>query len=174
MISLIENEFVEKKKVIDSAEFVDAIAISESTPGPIAINMATNLGYKQGGFLGSLIATVGVVLPSFIIMFVISLFLGNLLEYEIVTKAFKGISCAVGVIILFAGIKLCKNFKKHWLFISLFVVSFVVMVLSEIKIIDFSYITIVLILFGGIMGLLFLKPKKQMAENKNEEKEDKE
>ena len=148
------------------------IAIAESTPGPIAINMATNLGFRQAGFWGSLFATVGVVLPSFVIMFVVSLFLGNLLEYEIIAKAFKGISCAVAVIILFAGIKLAKNFKKNWLFISLFIVAFVFMVLSEIKIISFSYITIALILFGGIMGLLFLRPKKQVVQKENEDKGD--
>ena len=172
MISLVENEFVEKKKVVNANEFMDMIAIAESTPGPIAINMATNLGFRQAGFWGSLFATVGVVLPSFVIMFVVSLFLGNLLEYEIIAKAFKGISCAVAVIILFAGIKLAKNFKKNWLFISLFIVAFVFMVLSEIKIISFSYITIALILFGGIMGLLFLRPKKQVVQKENENKED--
>ena len=172
MISLVENEFVEKKKVVNANEFMDMIAIAESTPGPIAINMATNLGFRQAGFWGSLFATVGVVLPSFVIMFIISLFLGNLLEYEIIAKAFKGISCAVAVIILFAGIKLAKNFKKNWLFISLFIVAFVFMVLSEIKIISFSYITIALILFGGIMGLLFLRPKKQVVQKENENKED--
>ena len=172
MISLVENEFVEKKKVVNANEFMDMIAIAESTPGPIAINMATNLGFRQAGFWGSLFATVGVVLPSFVIMFIVSLFLGNLLEYEIIAKAFKGISCAVAVIILFAGIKLAKNFKKNWLFISLFIVTFVFMVLSEIKIITFSYITIALILFGGIMGLLFLRPKKQVVQKENENKGD--
>lgn len=174
MISLVENEFVEKRKLVTSDEFMDMIAVAESTPGPIAINMATNLGFRQSGFWGSLFATIGIVLPSFIIMFVISLFLGNLLEYEVVIKAFKGINSAVAVIILFAGIKLAKNFKKHWLFISLFVVAFVVMVLSEIKIINFSYITIALILFGGIMGICFLRPAKQVTEVKNEEKGDEE
>ena len=176
MISLVENEFVEKRKLVTADEFMDMIAVAESTPGPIAINMATNLGYRQGGFLGSLFATIGVILPSFVIMFVISLFLRNLLEYEVVVKAFKGISSAVAVIILFAGIKLAKNFKKNWLFISLFIVAFAVMVLAEIKIINFSYITITLILFGGIMGLIFLLPKKQEEtqqemKNKGEDKQ---
>lgn len=173
MISLIQNEFVEKKKYLTQEEFMDNIAIAESTPGPIAINMATNLGFKQGGFLGSLFCTIGVVLPSFIIMFVVSLFLGNLLEYEIVRKAFKGISSAVAVIILFAGIKLFENFKKHWLYISLFIVAFAIMVLSEINIINFSYITIVMILSGGILGICFLKPPKKPEETvKTEEKEE--
>ena len=130
MISLVENEFVEKRKLVTSDEFMDMIAVAESTPGPIAINMATNLGFRQSGFWGSLFATIGVILPSFIIMFVISLFLGNLLEYEVVIKAFKGISSAVAVIILFAGIKLAKNFKKHWLFISLFVVAVLLIFIS--------------------------------------------
>ena len=68
MISLVENEFVEKRKTITNEEFVEMIAIAESTPGPIAINMATYVGKKSAGFLGALFATLGVILPSFIII----------------------------------------------------------------------------------------------------------
>ena len=74
MISLLENEFVSEKKWIEKEEFLDVVAIAESTPGPIAINAATYLGYKHLGFFGSLMATVAICIPSFIIIFAISLF----------------------------------------------------------------------------------------------------
>ena len=122
MISLVENEFVTKRKTLTDDEFLDLISVAESTPGPIAINMATYVGYKECGFLGAVFATLGVITPSFIIIFVISLFLGNFLKNEIVLKAFKGVSCAVAVIILFAGIKLLKSVKKMF-FASCFLLS---------------------------------------------------
>jgi len=166
MISLVENEFVEKRKTITSEEFVEMIAIAESTPGPIAINMATYVGKKTAGFLGAFFATLGVILPSFIIIYVISLFLGNLLQYNIVQKAFKGIACAVAVIILFAGIKLLKTFKKTWVYLALFILSIIIMALSELKILDFSFITVIMILFGGLIGLLTLiEPQKSKQKN---------
>lgn len=162
MISLVEDEFVEKQKVVTEDEFLDLIAIAESTPGPIAINMATYVGKKEGGFLGALFSTLGVVLPSFIIIFIISLFLQNLLVFPIVQKAFKGIACAVAVIILFAGIKLLKNVKKNFLSIAVFIVSIALMVLSEINIINFSYLTILMIITGGLLGALTLLKKDKI------------
>ena len=170
MISLVENEFVEKKKAITENEFLDLIAIAESTPGPVAINMATFIGKKYGGVLGAIFATVGVVLPSFVIIFAISLFLQDLLKYEIVAKAFKGISCAVGVIILFAGIKLLKNFKVNWLNIVVFIAVIALMILSEIKIISFSYLTIVMILVGGLIGILTLLSTKNKIQDEGDNK----
>ena len=74
MIALLENEYVSKKKWLKQEEFLDVVAIAESTPGPIAINSATYIGYKVCGVLGSAFATLGVVVPSFTIIFIISLF----------------------------------------------------------------------------------------------------
>ena len=82
MLTLLQGELVERKKWIDNDELMEMTAISESTPGPIAINLATYLGYSRGGFLGALFATLGVVLPPFAIMFVISLFFNNLLALD--------------------------------------------------------------------------------------------
>ena len=156
MIAIMQSELVERRKWISEDDFYNVISIAESTPGPIAINMATFLGYKKHGVLGSIFATLGVVLPSFIIIFIISLYLKNLLAYSIVQKAFKGIACAVAVIILFAGIKLLKNVKKNFVSISIFIVSAILMVLSEINVINFSYLTIFMIITGGIIGVLTL------------------
>lgn len=167
MISLVENEFVTKRKTLTDGEFLDLISVAESTPGPIAINMATYVGYKECGFLGAVFATLGVITPSFIIIFVISLFLGNFLKNEIVLKAFKGISCAVAVIILFAGIKLIKSVKKNVFCILLFIVSLTINILYEIKVISFSYMTIALIVSGGILGIIFIKPEKSRNTDDN-------
>ena len=95
MIAFFESEFVEKKKWLDKEEFLDMVAIAESTPGPIAINSATYVGYKNAGIIGAACATLGVVLPSFIIIYVISLFLDAFLTFELVGYAFKGIQAGV-------------------------------------------------------------------------------
>ena len=100
MIALIENEFVEKKKWLDKDEFLDVAAIAESTPGPIAINMATFVGSSQGGFLGAILATLGVVLPSFIIILIIATLIRNFMKYAGVKAFLSGIRpCVVGLIL---------------------------------------------------------------------------
>ena len=95
MIGILEREFVEKKRFLEGNEFADLIGIAESTPGPIAINSATYIGYKTAGVLGSIVCTLGVVLPSFIIIFTISLFFDAFLELKVVKYAFKGIQACV-------------------------------------------------------------------------------
>ena len=95
MIALLENEFVEKKKYIGKDEFLDMVALAESTPGPIAINSATYLGYQRLGILGSVVATLGVVIPSFVIIFTISLFFDAFLSLTLVEYAFRGIQACV-------------------------------------------------------------------------------
>ena len=113
MIAVFENEFVSRKNWIEQEEFTDLIAIAESTPGPIAINSATYIGYKVGGFLGSVFATLGMVLPSLIIIFIISLFFNAFLQIKIVEKAFKGIQACVAFLILSAGVKMFLKSKKN-------------------------------------------------------------
>jgi chromate transporter len=132
------------------------IAIAESTPGPVAINMATYVGYKTKRFWGSFFATIGVILPSFTIIFLISLFLQDFLKYELVKKAFKGISCAVAVIIFFAGVKLFKNLKKTPLCLIIFATTIIMMILNEIKLIQFTFLTVSMIAIGGLIGILTL------------------
>ena len=109
MISLIENQCVEKKKWITHEEMMNITVIAESTPGPIAINCATFVGYKIAGMLGAIVATFGVVVPSFTIIFVISTFLDNFLEIPIIANAFMGIKVAVGILIFNAGLTMLKK-----------------------------------------------------------------
>ena len=97
MISLLDHEYVQRRKWIEKDEFENVVAIAESTPGPIAINCATYIGYKMAGVLGAIVATVAVCLPSFIIIYLISLFFNSFMQIELVSYAFKGIQ--VGVIL---------------------------------------------------------------------------
>ena len=124
MIPIIENICVERKKWITHEEMMDVTVIAESTPGPIAINAATYVGYKQKGIWGAIAATLGVVLPSFIIIYLISLFLNNLLEITWIANAFKGIRIAVGILILDAGIRMFVKMKKKAISLHYFSLRF--------------------------------------------------
>ncbi len=112
MISLIEHTCVGEKQWITHDEMMNVTVIAESTPGPIAINCATYVGYKQKGLAGAIAATVGMVLPSFVIILVISQFLDHFLEITWVASAFRGIKIAVGILIIDAALKMFKKMKK--------------------------------------------------------------
>ena len=152
MISFFENEFVNKKKLLNSDEFLDLIAIAESTPGPIAINCATYIGYKQNKFLGSLVATTAMCIPSFIIIFIISLFFNQFLTITWIAKAFKGIQVCVVFLILSAGLKLFKNMKKNLInFVSITLLTTIIVLIS---LFGKSFSSIVYILLAIIAGLI--------------------
>ena len=112
MISLIENNCVERKKWITHDEMMNVTVIAESTPGPIAINAATFVGYKQAKLGGAIAATLGIVLPSFLIILMISFFFDDFLEITVIANAFKGIKIAVGLLILDAGISMIGKMQK--------------------------------------------------------------
>ena len=109
MIAIIENLCVEQKKWMSHEEMMDIAVIAESTPGPIAINTATHVGYMRAGVVGALAATVGMVLPSFIIIFAISMFLEQFMEFTLIANAFQGIKIGVGLLIFDAGLKMMKK-----------------------------------------------------------------
>ncbi len=112
MISMIENNCVEQKQWITHDEMMNVTVIAESTPGPIAINCATFTGYKKAGFIGALAATLGMIVPSFTVIYLISMFLDNFLELTIIANAFKGIKIAVGILILDAAMTMIKKMPK--------------------------------------------------------------
>ena len=112
MISVIDHICAEKKKWITSEELLEMTVIAESTPGPIAINCATFTGHKISGVPGAIAATLGMVTPSFLIIYAISMFLENSLELALVANAFRGIKIAVGLLILDAGLNMAKKAKK--------------------------------------------------------------
>ena len=152
MISIIENICVEHKKWITHDEMMNITVIAESTPGPIAINCATYVGYKQKGIWGAIAATLGVVLPSFIIIYLISIFLNNFLEITWVVNAFKGIRVAVGLLILDVGINMIKKMKKKAFQIAVMCCSFVAMMLISICAWIFS--SILLMLIAAIVSVM--------------------
>ena len=151
MIAVMEREFVEKKGWINHEEFLDIIGIAESSPGPLAINSATFIGYKYGKFLGALLATLGVVLPSFIIIFAISFFFDQFLALEYVGYAFRGIQACVAFLILSAGIKMLTQIKRNAFNVIMVLLTVGAMITIELFAADFS--TIFLILIGGAIGL---------------------
>lgn len=151
MIALLENEFVSRKKWIEKDEFLDMVAIAESTPGPIAINSATYLGYKILGVTGSLTATIAVCIPSFFIIYVISLFFDAFLSLTLVSYAFKGIQVCVIYLIFSAGIKLLKGIKKTAFNISIICIVIASMVFTTLFAIKFS--TVYYILIAGMVGI---------------------
>lgn len=152
MIALLENEFVSKRSWLEKDEFLDIAAIAESTPGPIAINAATYIGYKRAGLLGSIFATIGICLPSFLIIYTISIFFDSFLSFSCVEYAFNGIQICVVYLILSAGLKMLKQMKKTVFNIAVITLTIACMVLFSIFAVDFS--TIFYILISGTLGVL--------------------
>lgn len=113
MVPLIEYETTEKRKLIDKSEMTDMIAIAESTPGPIAINSATFVGYRTAGVLGAAFATLGVVLPSFVIILLIAFFLRHIMDYPVVQYAFFGIRSGVLALIVKAVVSFYRNAEHN-------------------------------------------------------------
>ena len=145
MIPMIENNCVERKQWITHDEMMNVTVIAESTPGPIAINCATYTGYKNAGFIGALVATFGIILPAFIVIYLISMFLDNFLEFVIIANAFKGIKIAVGILILDAAITMIKKMHKKKLTRTIMVCSCIAMLCINIFAWNFSSISLMLI-----------------------------
>ena len=151
MIAMLENEFVEKKKWLDKDEFLDVAAIAESTPGPIAINAATYIGYTNSGIIGSMIATLGICIPSFVIIYAISLFFDAFLSFTLVAYAFKGIQICVVYLILTAGLKMLKQIKKTTFNVIIISLTLICMIVFSLFAVKFS--TIFYILISGACGV---------------------
>lgn len=151
MIHLLDHELVEKRGWLAHEEFTDLVAIAESTPGPIAINCATYIGYKRAGILGSVAATVGVCIPSFAIIYLISLFFSSFLTVTWVASAFRGIQVCVVFLILSAGLKMLKKAKKTPFNLTVISLTLISMIITSLFAVRFSSILYVLIF--GALGL---------------------
>jgi len=161
MIALIEKACVEKKQWITHDEMMNITVIAESTPGPIAINCATYVGYKKGRFAGSLAATLGMILPSFCIIFAISKFLDRFLEITWIAHAFQGIKIAVGILILDAAINMLKKMQKKLMPRIIMVCGFIAMLLINTFAVRIS--SIILMLTAGLISLIIFMVKKSAA-----------
>ena len=173
MISLLESELVAKRKWLENDEFINVVAIAESTPGPVAINAATYVGYKLAGVWGSLSATVAVALPSFSIIFLISLFFDAFLSLKYVAYAFDGIQVCVIFLILSAGVKMLIKLEKTVWNIAVTAVVIAVMIALSVLSIAFSSVWYILIT-AGLALLLYLfsyfrARRKENSENMPDE-----
>ncbi len=160
MISLIEDICVTKKNWISHEEMMELTIIAESTPGPIAINAATYVGYKQGGFWGSVFSTVGMVIPSFVIIYLISTALDNFLEITWIASAFKGIKIGVGILIFQVALTMVKKMKSAPLPRIIACTACAVMLMVNFLSLRFSSITL-LVLSGSVsLGLFVIQGRK--------------
>lgn len=151
MIALLEEEFIQRRKWLDKDEFLDMTAIAESTPGPVAINSATYLGYKLAKIPGAATATVAVCLPSFLIIYAISLFFEQFTQLTVIANAFKGIQVCVIYLIFSAGVRMLKSLDKSLFAIGVFAAVMLVMV--GLSLAGVSVSSILLILLSGAAGV---------------------
>ena len=161
MIPIIEEEVTKKRKWISEIEILDIIAISETTPGPIAVNTATYVGYKVAGIWGSIIATLGLAIPSFAIIFVISYFYKDFMQWKVIQAAFKGLKIGVILLLLNAVIKLSKNFKINLIGVILFVIALSASLVFSLINSNFKYVSLCLILLGIIVGVVLTIVSKE-------------
>ena len=160
MISIIENICVERKGWITQDEMMNMTVIAESTPGPIAINCATYVGYKMAGVAGATVATFGMVVPSFVVIFVISKFLDDFLKFTVIANAFQGIKIAVGLIIFEAAVRMIKKMSKKVFPKVVVACSFVTMMAVNVFSLKFSSITLMIMV--GILSFLIYKTQEKL------------
>lgn len=151
MIALLEEEFIQRRKWLDKDEFLDMTAIAESTPGPVAINSATYLGYKLAKIPGAATATVAVCLPSFLIIYAISLFFEQFTQLTVIANAFKGIQVCVIYLIFSAGVRMLKALDKSPFATG--VLAAVMLVMVGLSLASVSVSSILLILLSGAAGV---------------------
>ena len=151
MIALLEEEFIQRRKWLDKDEFLDMTAIAESTPGPVAINSATYLGYKLAKVPGAATATVAVCLPSFLIIYAISLFFEQFTQFTVIANAFKGIQVCVIYLIFSAGVRMLKALDKSPFATG--VLAAVMLVMVGLSLAGVSVSSILLILLSGAAGV---------------------
>lgn len=151
MIALLEEEFIQRRKWLDKDEFLDMTAIAESTPGPVAINSATYLGYKLAKVPGAATATVAVCLPSFLIIYAISLFFEQFTQLTVIANAFKGIQVCVIYLIFSAGVRMLKALDKSPFATG--VLAAVMLVMVGLSLAGVSVSSILLIPLSGAAGV---------------------
>lgn len=163
MISVIQDTCVDKKQWISHDEMMDITIIAESTPGPIAINCATYVGYKTAGFTGAVTATLGIVLPSFFIIYIISQFLDSFLEYPVISSAFKGIRIGVGFLILNVGLNMAKKTSPKIFPRIVMGCAFTAMLLIRLFSWRFSSVGLMLVAGWSSLGIHFIRRRNGKA-----------
>lgn len=148
MIPLIQSEVVDKKNWLSNDEFVDTLAVAQSTPGALAVNMSAYVGFRKGGFAGAVAATLGCSLPAIIPILIIAVFFNKFMDNEIVKKAFMGFRPAVAALIVYSVYKIAKagKIKRNWYLIT---------IIATLSIILFKMDPLVIIVLSGIAGAIF-------------------
>jgi len=164
MVALLEREFVEDKQWLSREEFLDMVAIAESTPGPVAVNSATYVGYKIEGAEGAAASTLAVCLPSFVVIYLISLVFDRFLQLSAVASAFRGIQVCVIYLIFSAGVRMLKALDKSPFATG--VLAAVMLVMVGLSLAGVSVSSILLILLSGAAGVLLYLLKKLRKEEK--------
>ena len=144
MISIIEDACVDRRGWITREEMDDLVVVAESTPGPIAINCATFVGSRQAGLPGAVVATLGMILPSFLVIFAVSRFLDRFLEIRAAASAFKGIKLAVSVLIFDAGLRMLRRMPKKPLPLTILAATLALMLLVNFGALRLSSIVLML------------------------------
>ena len=150
MLPIIQEEIVNKRKWASDEEILDYYAIGQSTPGIIAVNTATFIGYNQRGVAGGIVATLGIVSPSILIITIIAMFFKNFQDYIMVQHALGGIRVVVAALILNAVLKMYRDSVKDWVGVLLFVISFFLLVFLDIT-------PIIVIITSAILGIIRFK-----------------
>ena len=150
MLPIIQEEIVKKRKWATDEEILDYYAIGQSTPGIIAVNTATFIGYNQKGIIGGIVATLGIVSPSIILITIIATFFTNFQDYVLVQHAFGGIRVVVAALIFNTVLKMYKDSVKDWVGILLFISSFLLLVFLDIT-------PIIVIITSAIIGIIRFK-----------------
>ena len=161
MLSMIEHHCVEQKQWITHDEMMNITVIAESTPGPIAINCATFTGYRQAGFFGALAATLGIVFPSFAVIYVISRFLDHFLEITLIAHAFQGIKIGAGLLILDAAVVMIQKMPKKLLPRIIMIFSAAAMLMISAFSWNFSSISLMLTAAAVSLCIFLLKEMSQ-------------
>lgn len=164
MVALLEREFVEDKQWLSREEFLDMVAIAESTPGPVAVNSATYVGYKIEGTEGAAASTLAVCLPSFVVIYLISLVFDRFLQLSAVASAFRGIQVCVIYLILSAGMKMLKSLSGTAF--NRIIVAGVVAAMVGCSVAAVSFSSLYYILLCGAAGVLLYLLGKLRKEEK--------
>lgn len=168
LLPLLQKELVDKRGWATNEEITDYYAIGQCTPGAIAVNVSTFIGYKIKGVLGGILATLGFISPAFIIIFVIATVLNQFADYWFVQSAFKAIRATVFVLVLSAVIKLSKKSVVDWITLVIAVVVLGLTIFTEIPL--FIYVII-----AGFIGVMinWYKDKKKLKVLEQEDVQDK-
>ena len=152
MIPLIQAEVVDNKKWITEDDFLDILVISQSFPGAIAVNTSIFIGYKIQGIRGAVLALLGTILPSFLIILLVASYFMQFRDNYYVNLVFKGIAAAVPVMVLIAVVNLSKSIKKNY-------TNFFIIIIVVLSISYFNIHPVLVILLSGLFGFIFFRKK---------------